>query len=86
MLAAGKEFVRHVVPAVLKPMRVLWNEIIGFIFLSIAVLGAFSTWRTFTSGQNAGNPLLLLFGGGCCLMLFYYGWSSFRRAKKISRS
>src|SRR5450759_5450378 len=33
----GREFVRHVVPAVLKPARTLWNEIIGFVFMCLAV-------------------------------------------------
>lgn len=74
-------------PAVFKPIRVLWNELIGFIFLAFGVMVCFSTWRNFSSGgQAAGNPLVLFFGGSFALMLLYFGWSSFRRAKKISRS
>lgn len=86
MLGAGKQFVRHVVPALIKPVRILWNEIIGFIFLAIGIMVSFSTWRNFHGGQAAGNPLILMMGGGFALMLLYFGWSSFRRAKKISRS
>ena len=86
MVGAGKNFVRHIVPAIIKPIRVLWNEIIGFIFLAIGVMVSFSTWRNFNGGQAAGNPFILLMGGCFSLMLLYFGWSSFRRAKKISRS
>jgi len=87
LLKAGKQFVTHIVPAVIKPIRVLWNEVIGFIFLSFGVLVSFSTWRNFKEGgQAAGNPVPLLMGGGFALMLLWFGWSSFRRAKKISRS
>ncbi len=87
MLKAAQKFVTHVLPGVIKPIRVLWNEVIGFLFLSFAVLGGFSTWRSFRpGGQAAGNPMVLLVGGGFCLMLLWYGLSSFRRAKKIGRS
>ncbi|MBC7924838.1 MAG: hypothetical protein H7039_04205 [Bryobacteraceae bacterium] len=87
LLKEGKVFITHVVPAVVKPIRVLWNEVIGFIFLSFAVLVAFSTWRNYKEGgQAAGNPLVLLAGGAFALMLLWYGVSSFRRARKISRT
>jgi hypothetical protein len=87
VITAGKQFVRHVLPAVLKPARVLWNELIGFIFLAFGVMVSFSTWRNYDEGgQAAGNPLVLLAGGGFAAMLLYFGWSSFRRAKKIARS
>lgn len=86
MLRAGKQFLQHVVPAVIKPLRVLWNELIAFVFLAFGVLIGFSTWRNFTGGQAAGSPLVLLAGGGFALMLIYFGVSSLRRARKISRS
>ena len=31
----GRVFVKHVVPAVIKPARTLWNEVIGFIFICV---------------------------------------------------
>jgi hypothetical protein len=86
VLAAGKQFVRHVVPAIIKPIRVLWNEVIGFIFIAFGVLAGFNTWRTFNNGQNSGNVMLLLMGGGFTLMLLYFGVTSFMRARRISRS
>lgn len=87
MFPVGKQFVQHVVPAVLKPARVLWNELIAFIFVAFAVLVSFSTWRNYEAGgQAAGNPVVLVCGAGFALMLFWFGLSSYLRARKISRS
>jgi hypothetical protein len=87
VLAAGKRFVEHVVPAVIKPLRVLWNEMIAFVFLALGVLTGFSTYRNYTGeGQASGSPVILVMGGGFALLLVYFGLSSWRRAKKISRS
>ena len=75
------------VPAILKPLRVLWNEMIGFIFIVFGVLVGFSTYRNYTAGgQAAGSPFVLLAGGGFAFMLLYFGLSSFLRARRISRS
>lgn len=87
MVKAGKQFLSHVVPAIIKPLRVLWNEMIGFIFVVFGVLVGFSTWRNYSGGGQAeGSPFVLLAGGGFALMLLYFGLSSFWRARKISRS
>ena len=86
MFAAVKQVIRHVLPAIMKPLRVLWNELIAFIFVLLAVVIGFNTWRNFNQGQNSGNPMLLLMGGGFALMLLYFGVSSYMRARRISRS
>lgn len=75
-------FVKHVVPALLKPARTLWNEVIGFIFLCIAATFGFQAVR---SGMHheVGRTIM---AGFCTLLLGAYGVGSFRRARKISRS
>ena len=73
---------KHVVPAITKPARTLWNEVIGFIFLCIAVMFGFQAVR---SGMHHEFARTLL-AGFCTLLLGGYGISSFRRARKISRS
>jgi hypothetical protein len=84
LLAAGRQFLRHVVPAVIKPLRVLWNELIAFVFLAFGVMVGFATYRNFTGGQ--AGPMLALAGVGFSAMLLFYGVSSLLRARKISRS
>lgn len=80
---AGK-FIHHVVPGVIRPLRVLWNEIIGFIFLVLAGFTIVSTVR-----RTAGDPnSFWLFVGGIAfgIVMACFGLSSFLRARKISRS
>lgn len=87
LLRHSIRFVRHVVPATVKPARVLWNEIIGFLFLVIAgvfALNGISAWRQYQG--KPGDFIKLLMIGLCVALLGGYGVSSFRRAKRISRS
>jgi hypothetical protein len=75
-------FVSHVVPGVMRPMRVLWNEIIGFLFVVIAVPVVFGAFRAY----QAGDSKRILIAGGFGAMLLYFGVTSFLRARRISRS
>ena len=38
-------FVGHVVPGVVKPLHILWNQIIGFFFFVFAILPARAMFR-----------------------------------------
>jgi len=88
----GRSFVKHVVPAVLKPARTLWNEVIGFLFICFAVIFGFKALRLYQdfarapsaeSGDELGR---LIIAGFCTLLMLYFGVTSFMRARKISRS
>jgi hypothetical protein len=87
MAGTVRRLLGTVVPGILKPLRVLWNEIIGFMFLSIAVIFGFSTWRRMKEFTGDLSGLLLLaLSVGFVLMLAGFGLSSFLRARKINRS
>ena len=75
-------FIRHVVPAVIKPLHALWNEVIGLIFLCMGVVFGFYTVRY----AIKGDPGRLLVAGMAACLMIGYGISSFLRARKISRS
>jgi hypothetical protein len=82
-----QEFIRHVLPGVLKPLHSLWNEIIGFVFLCLAVLPlprAFRQWRQFNeTGQGLSRVAIYV----CFIALMAtFCIHSFLRARKISRS
>jgi hypothetical protein len=77
----GGEFVRHVAPAIIKPARTLWNEVIGFIFFCLAVPFAV---RCYTFARVADGRWIPLAGVSAFLMFFAV--TSFWRARKISRS
>jgi hypothetical protein len=88
----SREFVRHVVPAVAKPARTLWNEFIAFLFGCLAITFGFETWRfarAFSKAAPAdafGDLVRLCVAGFCTLVMFWFGLSSYLRARKISRS
>lgn len=82
-----RKFLLHVVPGVVRPVRVLWNEIIGFVFICFTVLLAFNFVRYWREYQ--GDPwdfFRLVVTASFALLMAWYGLSSFRRAKRISRS
>ena len=79
---AGK-FVKHVLPAAVKPIHSLWHEILGFIFLAFAAIasveGVHETPRTLRPVRLALIiPFIVVMAG--------YGVSSFLKARRISRS
>ena len=78
---SGK-FVKHVVPAAVKPLHALWHELLGFIFLLIAGAGAFKIWK---EAANA-PPIMLILAGFLVLVTTGYGISSILKARRISRS
>ena len=87
MKSTGKQFFKHVIPAVVKPLRVLWNEVIGFVFLALGVMMGFSTYRNFRDvDEQGGSPVALIGGSLFALLMIYFGVSSFLRARRISRS
>ena len=80
-------FISHVMPGVVRPMRVLWNEIIGFLFLVLAIMATPSVIRTYRQlDQPQGGLGRLLLGVLFVAVMAYFGISSFLRARRISRS
>jgi hypothetical protein len=88
----GQIFVKHVVPAVMKPARTLWNEVIGFVFIVIGVMFgskaihlylAFANAAETEKGAAMGRFALAAF---CTVLMLWFGLTSFLRARRISRS
>jgi hypothetical protein len=79
--SAGK-FVKHVLPAAVKPVHSLWHEVLGFIFLFIA--GSAGVYLVRKSGGLTPIqivPIVILI-----VVMVPYGISSFLKARRISRS
>ena len=83
---------KHVVPAVLKPARTLWNEVIGFVFFCLAVYCGSGIVRAYIKlggappDQAAGELFRLVLSALGTILMLYFGVTSFLRARKISRS
>ena len=82
-----QRFLSHVMPGVVRPLRVLWNEMIGFFFLVLAGSAIPSAVRYIHRYQGDAESLFrvvlsITFAG----VMTYFGVTSFLRARKISRS
>ena len=88
----GGKLLKHIVPAIVKPLHSLWNEVVGFFFLSFAAVFLFRTfayYRSYTQAPAAAAPNELMRVIVSCffgLVMAWFGVSSFLRARKISRS
>jgi hypothetical protein len=77
---------------VVKPTRVLWNELIGFLFTVFAIFFAFKTARLLIeySKHPPADPALPLVNVSIAiiptLVAAWFAVSSFLRARRISRS
>jgi heme A synthase len=75
------QFVKHVVPAAVKPLHALWHQILGFTFLVFAGLAAWKLWRA----ENTAPPMFAL-AVVFILVMAAYGISSIVKSNRISRS
>ena len=77
-----KKFLGFVLPGVIRPLHTLWNQIIGFVFICLALLGVPSVLRFWRASDLTRMGITLVF----VVIMGAYGISSFLRARKISRS
>ncbi len=82
----AKKFATHVVPEVVRPARIIWNQAIGGIFMLFALLffgyavKYVRAWNTPTS-----NPVALAFSAFLGAVMLFFGIGSFRTAKRIGQ-
>jgi ABC-type Na+ efflux pump permease subunit len=88
--AAGGTFQRflgHVVPGVIRPLRALWNQLIGFLFLVLAASAVPSAVHNIRQFQGDFESLMRV-GIAFIFMaaMLYFGITSLLRARRITRS
>ncbi len=89
MIAKVRQFLSYVVPGIIRPLRVLWNEIIGFVFLALAVWAVPSSiraYREFAEKGDSESLFRVVLAGLFAFIMVWFGLGSFRRARRISRS
>jgi hypothetical protein len=80
MFATAKRFVVHVIPGVIRPIHILWNQVIGFVFIVLSLMFGYRVVRAKEPG-----PMQLV-GGAFVLLIAWCGILSFWKARKISKS
>lgn len=87
MFKLAKSFFVTVMPSVVKPLHILWNEIIGFVFIVFAIGTApagLRYYRAMAADPTANGfrlAVTVFFG----TVMAYFGISSFLKARKIRR-
>jgi drug/metabolite transporter (DMT)-like permease len=82
MVALTRKFLSHVLPGVVRPLHILWNQVIGFFFLVIALVPVPGAIRAY----NESNMPRFLLSVTFIVIMGSFGVSSFWRARKISRT
>jgi hypothetical protein len=82
-----RQFIHHVMPGVVRPLHVLWNQVIGFLFVVLGLMPIPFAVRNVRDYQgNAESFLRVAFSVVFTVVMLCFGVSSFLRARKISRS
>ena len=81
----AKRFAQHVVPEVVRPARIIWNQAIGALFFVLAIpafLKAIQLYRTFQSDPKSSFVALAI---SCVFVIVMVGFgaSSFLKARRI---
>jgi hypothetical protein len=72
---------------VIRPLRVLWNEVIGFVFLALAAWSIPSTVRAIRAYEGGAESTFRIgLAGLFAVIMIWFGVTSFLRARRISRS
>jgi purine-cytosine permease-like protein len=67
-------------PGVIRPIHILWNQMIGFVFIVLAVVFGYRVIR-------GKEPVGVQFVGALFVLLIaWFGISSFWKARRISKS
>ena len=86
MLGAVRKFAGHVLPAIWKPLRILWNEMIGFVFVVFGVIGAANAYRNLSNPNDPDAVGKGMTGALFGTIMLGFGVHSFWRARRIKRS
>ncbi len=83
----SQKFAKHVVPHVVKPARIMWNQIIGCIFLVLSFSGYSYAWRFYRSSEHEqGDAFRFWLAMAFAVGMTAFGVHAFLRARRISRS
>jgi hypothetical protein len=83
-----KAFIASFMPGVIKPLHSLWNELLAFLFLTLAAAIGFGPLRHGYKelDRDPVNVIKFLSAVFLTALMLGLGLYSYRRARKISRS
>ena len=86
-LATGRQFLTHVAPRVIRPLRIIWNQIIGLVFLLLTASAVPRTFRSIREFHGDAEGLFrVLLSVIFVTIMAAFCLYSFWRAHKVPRS
>ena len=86
LIGASVHFARHSLPVAIRPARILWHQMIGFLFIVLAIAPARFEYKALANFRgDAESWVKAVLAGIFILVMVAYGISSFLRARKLSR-
>ncbi|MEJ5367981.1 MAG: hypothetical protein WHT08_06670 [Bryobacteraceae bacterium] len=82
----ARKFLSAVLPGILRPLHSLWNEVLGFLFLLLAVMMVRPVWKGWQE-MNQGPEHVLRFFLSAFMLVVMLGFAihAFWKARRISR-
>ena len=81
------QFLGHVLPGVVRPLHALWNQLVGTVFVVLAIPAVFSTVRYIRQFDSSASGIFrVVLSASFAVIMAFFGIASFLRARKISRS
>lgn len=85
-VSRGRQFIKYILPAVIRPLRILWNQIVGFVFIVLAVWAAPRAVKSVQEFKGDPESLFRIVLTGLFLFLMTgFGIYSFWRAHKVPK-
>jgi len=85
-IGLARKFLEAVLPGVIRPLHSLWNEILGFLFLLLAILMVRPVWRGWQEiDQGPEHLLRFLLSVFMFAVMLGFGIHAFWKARRISR-
>ena len=81
----ARTFAKTVVPEVVRPARVIWNQAIGVIFVILAVPALFKALQLIREMKPGDSRSMfgLILSVIFCIVMFSFAVASFRKARQI---
>ncbi|MGH9610526.1 MAG: hypothetical protein ACRD34_12730 [Bryobacteraceae bacterium] len=80
----AKGFVRHVVPEVVRPARVIWNRAIGALFVVLVVPALFKATQIYPDlATDSKAPFSFMVCLVFAALMAFFAFTSFRTARRI---
>ena len=81
-----RTFLSNVIPGVIRPLKIIWNEVLGAIFLVFAVAAGRGVWKAWQElDEDPAKFFRLVLSAFFVLVMAGFGVHAFWRARKLGR-